>query len=394
MSERYLTGKQAAQALGISTATLYSYVSRGMIRSEMIGKDKRHRRYHAEDIDRLLLKRQTPEKWVEAALDWGAPVLDSAITLIADNKLYYRGQDAVQLAQERSFEEVAALIWTGDLATPLTIPPLDEEVLAQVQSFPLDLVSRMQLALQIAGASDLAAYDVRPAAVVQTGTRILYLLAALIAGEGQGAIATRLQQAWCPDQPAAAPILNAALILCADHELNASSFTARVIASAGSTPYAALIGAFSAFQGVKHGGMTDRVEAFLRDIPHPAQARQIIAEKMRRGEMLPGFGHRLYPQGDPRALALLDKLNLYAPQSEAVQLAREIIPLGQQLIGEPPSIDFALAVMSRVLALPPGSGMTIFALGRVVGWIGQIIEQFADQRLIRPRARYVGIPPE
>src|SRR5215216_7537220 len=124
--ERYLSARRAAEELGISLATLYAYVSRGMIRSEAAGGSRRNRRYRAEDVRRLKERkerRRDPDRTVEDALHWGTPVMESAITLISDDGLYYRGRDVIGLAAESTIEEVAALIWTGDPAKALELFP-------------------------------------------------------------------------------------------------------------------------------------------------------------------------------------------------------------------------------------------------------------------------------
>src|SRR5919112_463548 len=123
MEERYLAAGQAAEELGVSLATLYAYVSRGMIRSEAVGRG-RSRRYRAEDVRRLKERkerRRDPDGVVEGALHWGTPVMESGITLIADGRLYYRGRDVADLAARSTVEEVAALIWTADEAKAPTL---------------------------------------------------------------------------------------------------------------------------------------------------------------------------------------------------------------------------------------------------------------------------------
>jgi citrate synthase len=242
---------------------------------------------------------------------------------------------------------------------------------------------------------DLAAYDLRPAAVAQTGARILHLLVAIAAGElsTKGAIARKLQQGWTPDNPQAADLINTALILCADHELNVSSFTAHCIASAGATPYQAVIGGLAAMQGVKHGGSTERVESFLREANTSAGVRPALAGRLKRGESIPGFGHPLYPEGDPRGKVLLDLITTTYPESPVVSLVHAVVEEALRVIGERPNIDFGLATLARTLDLPPGGPIALFALGRTIGWVGHIIEQYQLDRIIRPRARYVGEPP-
>lgn len=397
----YLTAREAAATLGISPATLYAYVSRGLIRSEADGKSRR-RRYHLEDVQVLKERqeqRKNPQKVAEGALHWGAPVMESAITLIADGRFYYRGYDAIELAQTHTVEQVAGLIWSGQLA-PTEKPPAGRVLSSRLQAMreavaDLPPLEMFQILLPMAAVDDLAAYDLRPAAVGQTGLRILRLLAAIAVGKepGEEGIATTLQQGWVPQDPQAAAYLNTALGLCADHEFNVSAFTARCIASAGTTPYAVVLAGLAALQGSKHGGHTARVEALLQEVGTPQRAREAIAARLRRGEILPGFGHRLYPNGDPRATALIQLANQVRPDAPEVILANAVQRDVCDIIGEHPNVDFGLATLGQALHLPAGGAMALFAIGRTIGWIGHAIEQYQADRLIRPRARYVGEPP-
>jgi citrate synthase len=183
-----------------------------------------------------------------------------------------------------------------------------------------------------------------------------------------------------------ADLLRAALVLLADHELNASAFAVRVVASTGAPLHAAVIGGLAALLGPRHGGETARIEAFLDEAAgqHPAEA---IIRHLRRGDGLPGFGHMLYPEGDPRARALLDRL---AAIYGADPWLDRLVEAALAATGRHPTVDLALVVMTRRLGLPDGSALVLFALGRSVGWIAHALEQRATGRLIRPRARYTG----
>lgn len=166
-----------------------------------------------------------------------------------------------------------------------------------------------------------------------------------------------------------------ALILCADHELNVSTFTARCVASAAATPYAVIAAGLAALGGVRHGGQATRAAALLREVAQPDRAHHVLADRLRRGDPIPGFGHRLYPAGDPRAAALLERLAAAYPDAPGVALGRATSVEAQRLLGERPTVDFALAVLSAALGSPDGIEVALFALGRAVGWIAHALEE-------------------
>ena len=201
-----------------------------------------------------------------------------------------------------------------------------------------------------------------------------------------------LARGWRLD-PHAADLVRAVLVLCADHELNVSSFTARCVASAGSTPYAVVIAGLAALEGPKHGGSSTRAEAMLSSLAREKDVRRALAARLQRGERVDGFGHPLYPQGDPRATAILGWLRRRYPTSRDQVFVRAVARAATRTTGEHPNLDFALAAASRVLHLPAGAPLMLFAIGRTIGWIGHAIEQYATGQLIRPRAKYVGVVP-
>jgi citrate synthase len=402
LDERYLSAGRAAEELGVSVATLYAYVSRGMIRSEAAEGKKRNRRYRAEDVRRLKdrkERRRDPDGVVEGALHWGTPVMESGITLIDDGRLYYRGRDVVALARQESVENVAALIWTGDemRGPDLFLPEVKalsggtRTVLESVAGMPP--IDVFQVLLPLAAAEDPAAYDLRPAAVAHTGARILRLMTKAASGEDAPSLAEALGHGWSPRVAGAGALLDAAFVFCADHELPVSTLAARCVASSGATPYAVVLAGLAALGGVKHGGEVELVEAFLREAEVAGDARAVISGRLRRGERIPGFGHSLYPEGDPRGAGLLRLVAETCPESPAVQLSEAVAGEVLRLMGGLPTVDFALATVGRALALPSGGAVALFGLGRTVGWIGHAIEQYESDSLIRPRARYVGEQP-
>jgi citrate synthase len=395
----YLTSEEAADALGVTLATLYAYVSRGLISSEPVPGSRRARRYRAEDVRRLQDRqdlRRNPAAPVEGALRWGMPVLESSVMLIEHGRAYYRGYDITDLAHNESFERVMALLWAGNLNA--TLPAADVVASAGDSSdatVTLDTLGQLQLALLNLAAGDPTAYDLRRESLMRAGQRVVRRFvetASGVASDGDG-IAATLQRGWVPAQPDAERVINAALILCADHELNVSSFTVRCIASAGAPLYAAMMGGLSALQGSKHGGSTLRVAALLDEVREPAAARAVLANRLRRGEEIPSFGHVLYPDGDPRGETLLGTVREAAVVPEALALADAVIEAALDLTGRRPSLDFALVVAARALHLGIETPLTLFALGRTAGWIAHAIEEYDRDQLIRPRARYVGPPP-
>ncbi|MDB5096466.1 MAG: Citrate synthase [Cyanobacteria bacterium RYN_339] len=372
-----LGAKEAAEALGVSLATLYAYVSRGLIRSE--AGAARERRYAAADVEALLARkeqRREPGQVARRALNWGAPVMESGITLILDGQLYYRGHDAVTLARQSTFEAVAELLWGQPFATPTPPPDLTAE------GAPIE---RFTVMLPRAALLDPAALALSPAAVAQAGTRILLLMAGASAGSVTEALAAHWRLKGAPKRHA----LEAALILAADHELNVSAFTARCVASAGASPYGVVIAGLAALQGGRHGGHCERVEALFAEAGTPERAASVVAGRLRRGEGIPGFGQPLYPDGDPRGRELLTLAATLKPDplAEALRVA------ARDVIREYPTIDFGLVTLTRALGLPSGSALGLFALGRTAGWIAHALEQYALGEMIRPRAHYTGPAP-
>jgi len=393
----WITAAEAARLLGVSRETLYAYVSRGFIRSEPLPGRPRVRRYSKDDVQRLRRRseeRRDPEKAAGNALHWGMPILESSISLMADGRLYYRGHDSSELARTRSIDEVASLIWSGNFDTDFSATPL--HVVAGGRSAEgLPFVTRAQAMLPLVAARDELAFDLRPQAIAQTGWRIVNLLTSVAAesSELEAAIEETLAAHWKPKGANAPAIIRAALIACADHELNVSAFTARCIASAGANPYSVVVGGLAAIEGVKHGGATARVGMLFEELKRSRDVRKTLAARLRRGEAVEGFGHPLYRDGDPRAKVLFEMLEEHYPKSKDFTFAREVAAIGEEVLGEQPTIDFALVALVHTLRLPEGSALTLFAIGRSIGWIGHAIEQYETGATIRPRAKYVGPMP-
>ena len=396
-SSRFLSASEAATLLGISRSSLYSYVSRGRIRAEGDPRDPRLSRYVAVDVLRLRDGKEArlhPEIAARKTLRWGIPVLESSLTLIDGGRVYYRGQDALTLARQASFEHVVRVLWNAPDSLPRAQPCLSRkcrDVLRRLRLLPP--MQRMQAILPVAAADDPVSGDTTPNAVAATGWRLLHVLvtaATLREPDADRSIADNLACGWNVATPSAKDAIDTALILSADHELNVSAFAARVVASSRSTPYDVVSAGLAALAGRLHGGHTARVEAFLDEAGSRDGIRRLIADRLRQGSTIPGFGHPLYPSGDPRARMLFALVRRHWPDTDAAGYLQAIRRAGRDLLGEYPTLDYGLVMLRRALGLPCGSALVLFAIGRTAGWIAHAIEQYATEGLIRPRAAYIG----
>lgn len=361
----WLDAKAAAAWLGVSRATLYAYVSRGWLHPREQGR--RHH-YSVNELSRLRARQQARSGRAAAArsLDWGQPVLRSALTLVQDGELYYRGLPVSQLAQQATLEDIARLLWQDS-----------GEDWARYRA-PAELAG-----LDVwAALARCVGQTLSPKATAMQWVRIV----------AQGLLGTADQglplHDWCAHawaRPESAEAIRLALVLCADHELNPSSFTARCIAATGADWAAVLLGAMAALSGVRHGGATRQVANWWAQLPADAAMRQ-IALRAAAGQASVGWGHPLYPQGDPRARLMLATL----PVSDAgIQLVQEMQAAG----AAPPSLDFGLVALARHWQWPADAPFSLFALGRSVGWLAHAMEQVAQGQPIRPRADYDGPEP-
>jgi len=220
------------------------------------------------------------------------------------------------------------------------------------------------------------------------GARILRLLVATMLNTLPSAEPLHLQiaKAWAPEHKHAADLIRRALVLLADHELNASTFTVRCAASTGLNLYDAIIAGLAALKGPRHGGAGVLASRLVRTLIDNDVA-PVIRERVALGERFAGFGHGVYKRGDPRAISLLDALTR---AGAARKFTKEVPQSIAEATGEFVNIDYALAVLVHSLRLSAGSELTLFAMARAVGWIAHASEQLQHGRLIRPRARYVG----
>jgi citrate synthase len=393
----------AARLLDVKVATLYSYVSRGLIRALPWGR-RRERLYVRADVERVRTRagaRRGHTAVAAGALRWGEPVLDSAVTEIRPEGPAYRGRLATGLARTCTFEQVAELLWTGKLpaeevrwvdgrSPPRLVPTPD--ALALLMSGFVHLTARQAGRVAVSSSAELlacrqlirmgvcwiASWARRPTAPVREAKSVAGALGAAL-GARRAAEAERA--------------LNEALVLSADHELNASSFAARVAASAGADLYPCLVAALATFSGPRHGGESARVEALLDEVGASGRGKEVLRGRAQRGEGIPGFGHPLYRGGDPRAKVLLETARGVG-RGPRLRRVLAVVEAAEALGMERPNLDFGLVAVSAALGLPRGAPAILFCLGRIAGWTAHIQEQREAGVLLRPRARYVGPPGE
>ena len=227
------------------------------------------------------------------------------------------------------------------------------------------------------------------------GSNILFsLITSITQIQTKESIAKKLATFYCPHEQHAPELITTALIVIADHELNASSFTARVVASTGANVYQVLLAALSALSGYKHGASILKLESMIKELTENLALEKNLRKRLNRGETIVGFGHKLYPEGDIRAKVLLQQIEKYYAETKHYQVLKAIIERCSEITGKKPNIDFALFTLATVLNQGSEFAMFIFAIGRIVGWVGQAIEEYQENRLIRPRAKYVGPTPE
>jgi citrate synthase len=388
-----LTSSAAAGLLGITRATLYSYVSRGLIRSEADETDPRKRLYRAGDVQILKSARERGRGHRQIAaqtLNWGTAALPSRITLVERGRFYYRGRDAVQLAQADTLEDVAGLLWDVESKSVFNAAPALADVSFAGLRGKLETVGaldRARILLSMATPHARAMYGRETKRLIDEAVCLIRVVTAALLGTEPSCnpIHQQVAHSWRLSRRGA-DLVRAALVLLADHELNASTFAVRVVASTDASLAACVSAGLAALSGPLHGGATMMVASLFEEIERAASIPDVVEDRLRRGEALPGFGHPLYPDGDPRADFLLRRLSR---ERKRVELIAAVESAGGLL----PNIDFALVSSCRQLGLPPNAAIVLFAIGRSVGWIAHALEQHADGKLIRPRAQYIGTPP-
>lgn len=397
--------------LGIRKQTLYAYVSRGYVRSVSSGRS-RERHYAREDLERIQARSKahsSPDAIAAATLNLGHPVVPTSITELTPDGPRYRGRLAVDLAKQGAvFEQVAELLWTGiwhETERPwhrVRAPANLTQWLGQLPTATgreqlLELFSLvvMQLAMGRGTLQDRLISG-RPLDAAREVIMSLVGCFALLSTEGKyrtadpgvpvaEALLTSLE---VPATKEDCALLNATLVLLADHEFSPGTFSARIASSSGSSMHSCIAAAMATSSGLEIGRRYDRIEDFLTPSPRVDDLTAKVATQLQAGQDIPGFGHPLYPDGDPRADFLLGRVGARKNKSAGV---KNLLAFVDKLKGEHelhPRHELAVVAVCRLLKLPAGTPSALFVLARTAGWVAHVLEQRLTSTMIRPRARF------
>jgi citrate synthase len=448
-----LSTEEVARRLGVKRETVYAYVSRGLLERHP-ASTAHDSRFDPEEVERLAERARRPDR--SSALE---VVVETELTLLEpEGRLSYRGRDAIDLARYRSFEEVVALLWDGAPPTPWVV---DGERAGAIEALAGVLRPAAPDADRIAAVvATLASHDPErdsrdPTSVRRAGSEVFAAtLSALhppergrpslhagdrgrpslsigsrestasggplrgstargeaehAGGSGRGGaevgIAGRLWGALASGdgkpRPGQVKALEAALILLADHELAASTFAARVAASAWAGPYRVILAGLGPLGGALHGGAGAAVEALIDEVAAGTDPGAALDARLAAGPV-PGFGHRVYRDRDPRAdhllsLLLPDRGRALAPtpgqRTTALAAAGGLLEAAEARGMEAPNVDFALATLVKAHGLRDGAAATIFTVARIAGIVAHALEEYEHRLRFRPRATYVGPAP-
>ncbi|MEU2250892.1 citrate synthase [Streptomyces sp. NPDC019224] len=438
-SGQRLTTRQTAERLGVKPETVYAYVSRGQLSSSR-APGGRGSTFDAAEVDALA--RRTGRREPSSAT--GEQAVRTGVTLIADDRYYFRGVDATELAARYSYEEVAEWLWTGELRPGVRFTAPEQAVAAArraVGALPVHCGStdRLRVAVVAAAAADPLRFDLSRDAVLGGARSLIPTLVAALprvgGDEGPGACGDDgavggaaetggarepggaadpgepaapggaaasvglARQLWPkltarqPDEPSLAT-LDTALALLIDHDLAASTLAARVAASARAHPYAVVSAGLGVLEGPLHGAASGLAHRMLAEVLERGGAAPVVADHLRAGRRVPGLGHRLYTGEDPRARTLFSLLARIPQAAQALAAAHDVVATTARDATLHANVDLALAVLSVASDMPAEAGETVFAISRTAGWIAHALEEYGERPLrMRPSGHYTGPRP-
>lgn len=408
----YVSGAEAAMLLGVKPQTLYTYVSRGVIQSHPTSGGQR-RLYLRADIEKLRARpraRRAMGAVAASAMYAGEPIIPTSITDITAAGPRYRGRLATELVGEGlSFENVAEFLWTGEL--------LDEPILWAFDPLPsetLRLIKPLEhsradapiahvfatIALSISMARGSRAERLRSSSTVMAARQVIQTFAGCF-----GYLSPRRRYVPCVGAtPIAAAVLralglarseerlrmvNALLVLLADHELSPATFAARVAASSGANLHACLVSAIETSSGRRISEIYDRTEEFLRGAKSKTELMRRAREIQALGRVPPGFNQPIYPHGDPRASYMFDLVHRAGRTSRYLDMVFAFLEEAGSRLELKPRMEFCVVAIAADLGFPRRTAAGLSMLARVAGWVAHVMEQRLSSALLRPRAKFV-----
>lgn len=392
-----LTTAEAALRLRVKPETIYAYVSRGLL-PRVKSPGDRLSRFRLADVERLAARTQATRPERESA-----PAMRTATTLIAYGRLHYRGRDAAKLAPVTPFEEVARWLWRGDWHGDDFAASSDvlDRARRASEHLPAEarLFDRLPVIVSVASAMDPLRFDLAPATVTNLAPALLSTMVDALPVVGgappDDSLAARLWSRLTGEPPSSTGLraLNAALVLLADHDLAASTIAVRVAASTRANPYAAVLAGLGALDGPMHGAIGSSVHRMIGAARREGASTAITEWLRTASGNLPGFGHSLYPEGDPRAAALL-ALVTDLPVEDDLRRAVDDLTATAARRNSLPNVDFAIAVLAHATGMGSGASEVIFAIARTAGWIAHIVEEYAQpENRFRWSSGYTGPLP-
>jgi len=402
-AEQRLTTKEAADLLGVKPETVYAYVSRGQLSSRRV-PGGRGSTFDAREVEALARRNRRESGGSPGS--GGELSVRTRITLIEEDRYYFRGVDATELATRHSYEEVAEWLWTGRMSpgTTFTAPEAGAALARHVvdgmpeHTSPAD---RLRVAAIAAATADPLRFDLSEEAVLGTARALIPTLVAALPQQGthrrdEGPLAYRLwsRLSGRDADEASLRALDTALALLVDHDLAASTLAVRVAASARAHAYAAVSAGLGVLEGPLHGAASSLAHRLIMDVLDEGDAAPVIAQELRAGRRIPGLGHRLYTGEDPRARVLFGLLEEIPRAAPALAAARDIVATTARHTSLHANVDLALAVLTASSGMPATAGETVFAVARTAGWIAHALEEYGERPLrMRPSGHYVGPKP-
>ena len=367
---------------------------------------------YGETMDKVIQRLTTQAKGLEDVVAG-----QSSICFIdgQEGRLLYRGYDIVDLASKSNYEETAYLLWNGRLPTPTELRsfaselaskrPVPGEVVSILTTLPRnsDAMDSLRVGVAALGLFDDPMYTQHERAM-SLASKLGTLVAAVHRHKhDQDILSPREDLGFASNflymvtgevpSEANASLMDVLLILHADHELNASTFTARVIASTLSDIYSSVTGAVGALKGPLHGGANEKVVEMVGEIDTPDRVDSYIEAKLANKQKITGFGHRVYKTMDPRARILKDMAHKFVhteKEKQALAIIERIEAIMRTEKNLYPNVDLYSGLALNHIGIPSYLFTPVFAVGRAPGWLAHVLEQYADNRIIRPRAEYIG----